>query len=234
MPFWPRHFLVYVAMPSIIFGGLILMFFSGNRILQDFVAPSFNREFGALESLENVLLIALVVLPARAAFRKPLRVERIAFGIIAVIALFVFLEEIDYGLTYWEGLTGTPPEQQAQFRNIHNIGETTKWIKHVVDLGFFILFALAPLATIRIRNPSLRYMAPSPWAIATLVIMVVLSKWAYHLNASGFNLSGALRSNISEFREVLMYYLSLVYLADVTSRPSPFGRKPSDDDARLT
>lgn len=234
MPAWSRRFLVYVVVPLSICGGLILLFFSGNRILQDFVAPSFSREFGALENLQNVLLIAMVVLAARAAFRKPSRVDRTAFVIIAVMASFVFLEEIDYGLNYWEALTGTLPEHQAQVRNIHNISNYTKWIKHIVDLGFFLLFALAPLAAIRMRNPYLRYLAPSPWAIATLVIMVVLSKWAYHLNASGLNTSGALRSNISEFRELLIYYLSLVYLADVARRPSPFGGKPSGDDARLT
>jgi hypothetical protein len=203
-------------------------------MLQKFVAPHFNREFGALENLENVLLIAMVVLAARAAFRKPSRVDKTAFVIIAVLALFVFLEEIDYGLTYWELLSGTLPEHRAQVRNIHNIDKNTIRIKQVVDLGFFILFALVPLAAIRIRNPYLRYLAPSPWAIGTLVIMVALSKLAVSLNASGFNLSGALHSNISEFRELLMYYLSLVYLVDVARRASPFGGNPSDDNARLT
>ncbi len=234
MPSWSRSFLVYVAVPFSLCGGLILMFFSGNPILQSFVAPHFNREFGALENLENILLIAMVVLAARAAFRKPSRVDKTAFMIITVLALVVFLEEIDYGLTYWEFLSGTLPEHQAQIRNIHNIGKNTIRIKQVVDLGLFILFALAPLVAIRMRNPYLRYIAPSPWAIATLVIMVVLSKLAVHLNHAGFNLSGALSSNMSEFRELLIYYLSLVYLADVVHRPSPFGRNPSDDDARRT
>ena len=233
MPFWSRSFLVYIAVPFSICGGLILLFFSGNPILQDFVAPHFNRELGALENLENVVLIAMVVLAARAAFRKPSRVDKTAFVIIAVLALFVFLEEIDYGLTYWEFLSGTLPEHQAQVRNIHNIGKNTIRIKQVVDLGFFILFALAPLAAIRMRNPYLRYIAPSPWAIGNLVIMVALSKLAVHLNHSGFNLSGVLHSNISEFRELLMYYLSLVYLVDVAHRASPFGGKPSNDNARF-
>jgi glucan phosphoethanolaminetransferase (alkaline phosphatase superfamily) len=234
MPSWSRSFLVYIAVPLSICGGLILLFFSGNSILQDFVAPSFNREFGALENLQNVLLIGMFVISARAAFRKFSRVDRTAFVIIAVMALFVFLEEIDYGLHLWEILTGTPTENQAQVRNIHNMGENNKLIKLGVDLGLVLLFLVMPLVAIRMRNPYLRYLSPSCWAIATLVIMVVLSKLAVYLNHSGFNTSGAIRSNISEFRELIIYYLSLVYLAGVARRPSPFGEKHFDDDARFT
>lgn len=222
MPSWSRSLLVYVAVPSGICAGLILLYFSESRILRDFVAPTFNRELGALENLQNVLLIAVVVLAASAALRKPSGVDRAAFAGIAVLASLVFLEEIDYGLHHWESLMGALPKDKAKVRNIHNIGHTTEKIKLVVNVGCALLFVLAPLAALRVRNPYLQYLAPSPWAIATIALLVVLSKWARYLQDSGFNSSGALRGNLSEFEELLLYYLSLVYLADVARRPSPF------------
>jgi hypothetical protein len=54
--------------------------------------------------------------------------------------------------------------------------------------------------------------------------MVALSKIAHALNKTGLETPGSITKNISEFREVLVYYIFLVYLIDVVFRRTYQGR----------
>jgi hypothetical protein len=62
------------------------------------------------------------------------------------------LEEIDYGLHYYDGLAGVSRERMGT-RNLHNIGQATGGIKAVADAGMAVLFVVIPLAGRRAVPP---------------------------------------------------------------------------------
>jgi hypothetical protein len=110
------------------------------------------------------------------------------------------------------------------FRNLHNVGHTTQIIKSVVDLGLVVLFVMAPLAVRWVRWPLLRYAAPSPYSILTLVVMVLVRTVAHGLESRGYGHGGTLTNNVSEFRELVVYYIFLLYLVEIVFFRSPLKR----------
>ena len=84
---------------------MVLMYFSGVHALQQIISPRIDgmyvnsqREFGLLENMQNVLLIAIVIIAGRAVFKPKPAWERAGFSGIALLSVFVLLEEMDYGL----------------------------------------------------------------------------------------------------------------------------------------
>ena len=217
-----RNLIVYLIVPAAINLVLIGAYFSGVSWLQTIVSPVLpgmnpdtGREFGLLENLQNVLLISIVVVAAIAVKRKPSKLEKAAFACLFLLAVFVFLEEIDYGLHYYEYVMDVGMFQAAQVRNVHNIGGLTKFIKKLLDLCMALFFVVAPLALAKSGKPLLRYLTPDRYSVLTMIVMVLMSKLAHLLNDLGFAETGSIHKNISEFRELTIYYIFLVYLCEV-------------------
>ena len=106
-PFGPARIIIFFILPLGLGLGLLGMYFSSNLVLQRLVSPKLPplnvdlwREFGLLESLQVLFLLAIVAISTVAVFRKKTRLERTGFLVIALVSLFVLLEETDYGLTY--------------------------------------------------------------------------------------------------------------------------------------
>ena len=116
-----RDVFLYALLPLCVSLALIFAYFSGIRILQEVVAPARNREFGLLENLQHLLLLGCVVPAMLLAWRERRPGFRIFFGLIGIAALFAFVEEIDYGLHYYEAVANVPPAERAVVRNLHNI-----------------------------------------------------------------------------------------------------------------
>lgn len=213
---------VYVFVPAAICGLLMAMYFSGVEWLQRLVSPAMpgmhrgmGREFGLLENLQNVYLLAIIVICAVALKRKTWKPERIAWVALLAVTVFVLLEEIDYGLHYYEYAMGIERMDAAQIRNLHNQGDATDMMKLAVDVGTGVLFVVMPLAFVRSQKPLVRYVTPSLWYLLTVLVMVGTSKLAHGLNDAGFGKGGTISQNISEFRELSIYYIFMVYLFDV-------------------
>lgn len=116
-------------------------------------------------------------------------------------------------------------DEVANF-SLHNQGDMIKVFKFIGDFTIVFLFVLIPLVAPFIDNRYVRYAAPDRYAILTAVMMLLTSKLIHLIGKldkhffteavlNGKEPSwevGAISSNLSEFRELNVYYLCLVYL----------------------
>lgn len=116
--------------------------------------------------------------------------------------------------------------------NLHNRGDLTDLFKHAADTILFVLFVLFALAGPRISRPWLKRLAPDRFAILTVFLMVVLNLITHGLGEHEEHIFekamragqtipwevGVITNNLSEFRELIVYYLFMVYLISVVCR----------------
>ena len=224
----------FLLIPGIGSALLIAAYFSGIPWLRAIISPSINREYGLLENLQLVLLLMIVVCAAFGVIIKQNRTEKIIMVVILAGSVFMFLEEFDYGLHYYRLLTGNPlvDSETEKFINVHNIGEASPKFKLSGDLSLIILFIIFPLFFSRSRNNLLRYLAPNRFFILTVILMFVVSRTAHFLEDAGIGGSGSLHGSISEFRELLTYYVFALYFFELVFRRNyseSFDRKKLPD-----
>ncbi len=233
-----KKVLIYFAVPLGVTGVLIAMYFSGVDTLQQIVSPRMpgmnpnsGREFGLLENLQNVVLLAMFIVAIVGFRRKETGLEKAAMGFISFFTLFIFLEEIDYGITYYEYLNDVSWVDSAKTRNLHNIGENTDIAKRVVDIGTGVLFVIVPLAFAKSSNPLLRFLAPSRYSILTVAAMVIARTVAHELKDHGFGTGGTIQKNLSEFRELITHYVFMLYVIEIALLRTLRGPVTSEADA---
>jgi hypothetical protein len=217
---------VYCAVPAIVSVALIGAYFSGVDWLQGIVSPNWDlpnpnapREFGLLENLQNVCLIAICVIATRAAIRAS-GTRRLIFIGIALFTTFVLLEELDYGLHYYELATGVSSYDPTQVRNIHNIGKVDLFMKSAMNATLILYFGLLPLGLRKSNHPLVRAYLPSVYCVLTLIVMLAMRTLAHGLQDMGVGNPGTIEKNLSEFRELNVYYLGILYVYDIAHRPS--------------
>lgn len=226
----------HVALPVVMGLLLIAMYFSGNADLQNIVAPKIDgmplfssREFGALEILQNVVLLCVIYYAIRSLGAARDGWVMLVALLLVMLSMFTFLEEIDYGAHLVEYVTGEygSLDQENWNRNWHNRTgadgvQNVSILKLAANIGLLTGFVLAPLLLSSVRNRTIRLLLPSRWAIATVVVIALLSLLAHHLDDGGYSVigdnPGILHKNISEFRELNMYYLIFVYTAVLYER----------------
>ena len=232
----------YVLLPAAVSLALMGLYFSGIGALQAIIVPKIPglqpyswREFGALEMLQNLVLLALIVLLIRSL--RQARANALRAGLVVALAVtaFVLLEEIDYGLHFSEWLSGSTGSlaPQGWNRNLHNrvtedgvqYGSYMKLAANLAVVAALFIFPLLPPG----RLPAIaRALQPSRWIIATVLLMVFMSWLAHTLDDAGLasvgGVPGPLEHNISEFRELNLYYLFLLYFTEITARAQSFAR----------
>lgn len=230
MPF--RKIFVFFLIPVIISLAIMAMHFSGIDRLMQIVVPDIPwmnsnsvRELGLLENIQNIYLLAMIAMAIYGIKIKPMKWERLLMAFLALAAVFVFLEEIDYGLHYYDYLMKIGSQQAVKARNIHNIGEVTDFLKFIMNAGMALLFVIAPLTLAKSSNSLIRYITPGRWFILTVLSMFLLSRLAHALNRAGFG-SGTLDNNISEFSEMTDYYIFMIYFYELVFGKS--GHRLSD------
>lgn len=233
-----RHgLLLFLVVPACFNLLLVSLYYSGHPGLQYLVAPQIDwlhhrswREFGLLEMLQNLLLLAIVVLFAIAAMRRCNWLEKLFYFIGALLMLFLLLEEIDYGIHYYEFLTGKQVAIDGQYRNIHNLqidgrslGGRLKKVANVVTIVWFIL---VPILAGRANLGPLQRLVPRRWFILGFAVSLLFSSLAHHLDQLGLDVidgvEGALKHNVSEFREASTYYLYFLYALQLFATPALF------------
>lgn len=226
----------HLVIPAFVSLGLMALYFSGIETLQSIVAPSIEglptfsrREFGALEMMQNLVLLTIIYLLLDAAVR--LRGSCVKAGCVVLLVLFtfLFLEEIDYGAH----LVGLLTEQKQALspdtwvRNVHNRltedgVQYGSYMKAASKFIVVVLFLAAPFLFRRSERVAVRLLRPSRWMAATVLLMFVLSVLAHQLDQAGLSgingIRGNLEYNISEFRELNLYYLFLLYIVDLRYR----------------
>lgn len=215
-----KHF-IYWGLPALIVATLMAMYFSGIDPLRQAVAPRINREFGLLENIQHLMLLWIVFVGIRAVRSSSQPWRRRMFLFMTVVTALLFLEEVDYGLHWWELITGTPPEEQASVRNLHNIGGTTQDIKYVGNIVMILLFVVMPFVATRSSSEWWQYFRPSRYLVITAVVTFLLARLAHYLYDSGYYPDGPISSNISEFREVMVYYVWLIYFSVLAKKQWP-------------
>ena len=223
-----RHY-YYWIIPVILGTTLVAMYFSGISWMQTFVAPKVNREFGALENIQNLIILSILAVAFKGFLRKTLQAEKIIFAGVALAALFLFLEEIDYGLHYLEYFRGETIH--TEIRNIHNINGTrfVEFLAPIVYSVLAVFFCILPLAA---RNSSrlwLRYLTPQAHSIGTIVAMVLVAQLAFLLDRMDLPSNLSLRENISEFGEGFLHYTFFLYFYEIACKrktpPLPWATK---------
>jgi hypothetical protein len=160
---------------------MIGAYFSAIPLLQSIVSPNLElpnpnaaREFGLLENMQHVILAAVCVRAAMAVRQQRDTQSRVVFALVTVITAFILLEELDYGLHYFDLATDYKNYDNGEMRNLHNLGETADFMKRAGDVMAVLLFGLAPLVFHRSRNVLIRRYLPSLHAVLALIAMFLL------------------------------------------------------------
>jgi hypothetical protein len=224
------HLLAFVVAPLLLNGALIALFFGPWELGGRIVAPAVRflewdswREFGLLENLQNLYLLVIVIAGVVFARRAQRPWQRWFGVIVAVGSTVVLLEEIDYGLHYYELIVGHTVLPEGS-RNLHNFRDNLGYFKLAMNAGAALLFLLIPAVTYpyRERVPVVGYLRTNAWYVITFGIAILVSTVAHALDDAGLG-NNSLSGNMSEFREHNVYYLAMVYFVDVFFHRVPPG-----------
>lgn len=211
---WQRPSFRHVTLPATAGAILIGLFFSGNSALASIVVPELNRELGLLEHFQLLPIAAVAVLAFQARRNEAHRLWRAAFMVATAGAAFVFLEEINYGQHYLALIIGRGSEAELGPMSVHNLSDTTDIMKLSGDAGMALILVLVPVASRFLERPLLGMYTPSAWYVASMLIMLAAGQLSQELSAAGMG-PGWLRYNVSEFRELFIYYIGALYARDV-------------------
>lgn len=220
----PRDRMMYVHLPLIILVPSILMYFSGVPWMVELICPSINWEFGVIENVQLLILLYMVIISAIAAVKKDQVIEKLAYGFLAVFALFIFFEEMDWGAHFIEYATG---EKRSLFSdatgmtNIHNQDGNAKWFKRPVYLLMATIFIVFPLYRESFRNELLRFLTPQKLIIYTVVIAILADLIPRFTVILNIRPDGGFGTNIGEFSEVMVYWTFALYVRELISRRFP-------------
>ena len=220
-----KHF-IYWILPSGFTLACTLIYFYNLFGLEDFIAPKINREFGLIENVQLLLLILIFLRAIKGIRTREAKIEKYGFLLVAIVTAFMFLEEIDYGLHYYDYLTGKPQVTQVvifdqKVRNIHNNGPILNLFKltsYGVIIIFFVIFPLMP-SKFKEKHAVLNFLSPSRLIISTAVCLLVLNQIALYLYHKYNSLSRSLTANVSEFEETMTYYIILLYISEMVKKP---------------
>ena len=241
---WPvltrrRGIVLFLLIPACINLLLIGLYFSGDQMAQYLVAPRIEwlnkrswREFGVLEQLQNLFLLAIILLFLLQVLRREPVLERMFFFAGSLLMTFLFLEEVDYGLHFYEYSLGYSIDAEQVSRNFHNNEDLgfslTDLLKRTTDSVMFVWFILVPLLSAKIRLGPLQSIVPSRWFVPGFCVILGFSELAHYLDDGNLDmidgLKGALVDNISEFRETSNYYFYLLYALQLAGTRPLFNR----------
>ena len=214
-----KEHMYYWLIPMLVLGISMIFYFSRIPVLVNIICPQGNCEWGFLENLQLLVIVAILVVSVIGFFRKRELVLKWLFGFIAVFAIFVFLEEIDYGEHFAQLLAGAQGEdyneQIISFRNIHNRGNNAKLFKRSVYLIMAMIFVIAPFYKSKVRNPRIYYFMPSLKIVLVALLTIISDLVPRIIVLLGGNKEGGLGVETGEFSEIMVYYIFFIYLIEL-------------------
>ena len=195
------------------------MYFAGKPWMQDFVAHSYNREFGLLENLENLLLLLIIII-SFVLWRKSVDfISRAIYLLCLIATVFMLLEEIDYGYHFWNYYHGIRPQDDPIIHNIHNQGKNTikmlMWACYTIILLFIII--MPHVKKDRLPEWIVNFI-PSIKLHFTVLAIPLISRMPHILNNMNFETNQSLYHNLSEFEELAIYYIFFLFFFEMKSR----------------
>lgn len=216
-----REHLYYWIIPLFVLAICFLFYFSENPQLVSIICPPKNREWGLLENLQLVIISLIFIRSLRTSRKVGNSIVKWGFRAIAVLALFVFLEETDYGAHFGQLIMGNEDSEATRilsFKNVHNLGNNAKIFKRSVYLIMAMTFVIAPFLKPILKNKYVNYILPYP-RIIIIALLTIVSELVPRLTVY-YNLreDGGLGVNIGEFSEIMVYYIFLIYIIQLSSK----------------
>ena len=225
-----NHIAFWIA-PSLFLLVCMSIYFLDVLGLSFVIAPGNNREFGLIENVQLLTILSITFLAFRSAQRSDNRLEKIFYTGVSIFSFIIFLEEIDYGIHFYELIMnilnseGEAKVYQGQIRNIHNQGDIRHYIKIFVYTSFVLFLGLLPLIKhkLYISNPALKWIIPSSKYFGlSLVSMALLNRLAVFLDQNVKDpVIDSLNGNTMEFEECYIYYIALLYFYELTNKTFP-------------
>ncbi len=220
-----KHF-YYWILPAVVVTVLIILNYSGVAVLQAFVAPEINREFGVLENLQSLVILVIIFICIKGAIKTPSRLEKVIYVFGSLFFFVAFLEEIDYGLHFYEYINNIAPEQKVVTRNFHNINDNEYLyeVRQVIIVTLVIFFILLPLLKNKIQNQYIKHFIADKMIITTFIVYVLIGGLLVRmLPKLGMPHNPSLFGNHQEFEELISYYMILLYVYEIILlKPSIF------------
>jgi hypothetical protein len=224
-----KKHLLYWILPSVVTLSCIVLFYLDWFGLSELMAPEINREFGIVENLQLIILLLILVYSIKGIRKRETKIEKYGYVFVAAATAFVFLEEIDYGLHYYDYLVGKTNEGitkvavfDRKIRNIHNEGKITlnvfKLASYALIITCFVILPLLP-ATLKKRFLLVKYFAPSRFIVTTAISLLVLNQIALYLYKHYDYSNPSLNNNVSEFEELMTYYIFFLYIREMIRKP---------------
>jgi len=209
-----QHFYYWVG-PTIVIGTFMYFYFSEIPVLEEFVAPQANREWGVLENLQLVVIIGIASITAYAFFYLQNSIQKVGAALICLFSLFVFFEEIDYGAHFMQLEYGTRESLIYKYTgvtNLHNLGDNAALWKRPVYPLMALLFVIGPFLEPLVKNKYLKFLIPKA-PIMIIALLALVTDLAPRI-IIGFNIreNKGLGNNTGEFSELVIYYVFLLYL----------------------
>jgi hypothetical protein len=209
-----REHVIYWILPLFLTTFFIVFYYAGPPLIQNIIAPSSNRELGLLENLAHILLLSSIVIVFKGIVMiKDKRVRSIYFFLF-ISLLFLFLEEIDYGLHWVEMIKGLPVEEQSVVRNLHNRGgHILDIINAIAHISMGILFIIVPYFLPQPKN-KLEWFSrfiPSKKMIFTLLTVIVTGILSAFFEELNLPTNESLAGNRAEFDELVTYYAAMLF-----------------------
>jgi hypothetical protein len=211
-----KHKEVLVAFIVFMLFLYVMVFFAPTSCM-NFFAPIENRELSFLE-IAQVLLLLLTVRLAWIQLKKNIGKNiqiSLLWLILMVVLLVVVLEETDYGLHYYDFLSGNASYYSninGTFRNVHNQGNNNTLIKTIILIAQIIFFGVFPLF-----NRSFgKKVFNKKYAIYFWVItFATLLLYTFYKNYFTTDIVNALKISqlFAETRELGYYLLLLVFIS---------------------
>ncbi len=219
----------YWIIPSTFLLVCIAIYFLDIFGMSGVISPTLNREFGLIEHVQLLLILGIFILALKGFRASDIRIQRYFFAFVTFFSAFIFLEEIDYGIHYYEYFTSNTIEENStgafedKPRNIHNQGRVRQYTMWVVYLGLVILLGLSTFVRNRIfkKDSLIRWLIPSNgFFILSLVAMFLLNELVRFMdqNVKDPEIS-SLDGNTIEFQETFIYYIAFLYVLELTRKP---------------
>ncbi|MCW5515666.1 hypothetical protein [Muriicola sp. Z0-33] len=213
-----QEHLYYWVIPITVLSILMIFYFSKIPALVEFVCPKENWEWGILENIQLVIIFCILIFAFRSFLKSEDSILKVGFLFISLFAVFVFLEEIDYGEHFAQFLGGEKEEFLSKYipdKNIHNRGNNAKLFKRSVYLVMGLIFVIAPFLNSKFKHPYLKYLIPKPRIIIVAVLAIISDLVPRLLVGLNILEDGGLGVNIGEFSEIMVYYIFLIYLVQL-------------------
>ncbi len=211
----------YWILPLIVSTVLVLLNYSGVPILTGIISPDVNREFGLLENLQLLLIFFCLYYSVKALKRKDHFLEKLMFGGFSLFFLWLFLEEIDYGIHYYEYFFKNAEEDKTILRNLHNQGENKFYLRQASYVVMALLFVILPLLRDRINQPLIKHFIPNKWIVSTFLVYLFVGRLSRWLPMLGMPVNESLRGNHQEFEELVLYYIILLMVYELAYIRNP-------------